>query len=100
MRRDNPVDTTERRPLPSRADALETVRAQLRKVLGLHDPDLPESEHLDQLPGADSVRLMQVVAGLEDELGVEFDDTEIRRAATVGNLTDLVVAAVAEGRPS
>ncbi|WP_051499290.1 acyl carrier protein [Nocardia sp. BMG51109] len=86
----------QQQPTPSRATVLDSVRAQLRGELGLIEHELPESEQLDLLPAADSVRLMRVVAALENEYDVEADDNAIRAADTVGDLVDLISAALAD----
>lgn len=55
----------QQQPTPSRATVLDSVRAQLRGELGLIEHELPESEQLDLLPAADSVRLMPGQKGIE-----------------------------------
>jgi acyl carrier protein len=76
-----------------RTRAVKLVVETLRSELRLEAFDLTESDELDLLPGADSVRLMRVVAELEERLGVQFDDDRINTANTVGEVVDLVVEA-------
>lgn len=75
-------------------EALAIVCERLRGELRLGGADLAEDDKLDLLPGADSVRLMRVVADLERRFDVEFDDEAIRAAETVGDMARLLVAAV------
>jgi acyl carrier protein len=51
---------------------------------------------LRNLPGADSIRVMRSVAGLERRFGVEFDDSRIFALTTLGDLIDLVAATIAQ----
>jgi len=83
-------------------EALDHVRTLLRRELRLPDAvSLGENARLDLLPGADSVRLMRIVAVLEESYSVEFDDDAIRAADSIGDLVALVVSTVREipGRP-
>ena len=82
------------RSAPTRADVLQAVRDALAHELKLQTSGIAETETLDLLPGADSVRLMRVVANLEEVYGAEFDDDAVRSADTVADLTDLVFAEV------
>jgi acyl carrier protein len=94
--------TTNRTAAGSRADVLQQVSALLRSELRLPGTDnLDEDVQLDLLPGADSVRLMRVIADLERTYAVEFDDDAIRSADSIGDLVTLVVSTVldADGQP-
>ncbi|WP_051856728.1 acyl carrier protein [Streptomyces sp. NRRL B-1347] len=79
---------------PSFDEALHVVEAALHRELPHIKGDIGPEEHLDLLPGADSVRLMRVVANLERTYGVELEDEEIRAAETVGELTGLLRSAI------
>ncbi len=76
--------------------ALEVVCDHLREELQLGDETIDPTAELDLLPGADSVRLMRVVADLEREFGIEFDDDKIREADTVADLRDLLLSGLRE----
>lgn len=80
--------------LPSRTSVLEAVRVQLQQELELPDAALAEDEQLDLLPGADSVRLMRVAAALEKKYDVEADDNDLRAVDTVGQMADVIFAAI------
>ncbi|MEV6949755.1 acyl carrier protein [Streptomyces sp. NPDC051172] len=78
--------------LPSDA-ILQTVRDNLARELEIAADEVLETSRLDDLPRADSVRLLRVVSRLEREYGLEFDDDQIRDAETVADLVALVLAA-------
>jgi acyl carrier protein len=86
--------STEHKIPATRDAALEIVIGELVSELNLTDYIPAADDDLDILPGADSVRLMRVVAVLERRFGMEFDDAEIRRTRTVGEMADLLLAGV------
>ncbi|GAB2724431.1 acyl carrier protein [Nocardia thraciensis] len=90
--------TEGQQPVPSRSAVLNSVRTQLRNELNLDGDALAESEKLDLLPGADSVRLMRVTAALEREYDVEADDAAIRAADTIGDMVEFLLAALTAER--
>lgn len=71
---------------------LEEVLAQTAKELGIGVGEIAEDSVLKQLPGADSVRLLRVVAQIERVYDVEFEDEAIFDVGTPRQLTDLVLA--------
>ncbi|MEV7289125.1 acyl carrier protein [Streptomyces sp. NPDC093252] len=86
-------------PSPALTSALTAVRTCLAAELDIPAARIAPSDQLDRLEHADSVRLMEVVARLEDRYDVEFDDDRVRAADTVADLAALVVDALeAEGR--
>ena len=80
---------------------MRAVRDCLARELALYAPQIADADQLDSLPRADSVRLMRVIARLEDAYDTEFDDDAIRGAETVAELAGLVFASVgpAPNRP-
>ncbi|MEU8567828.1 acyl carrier protein [Streptomyces pathocidini] len=92
----DPVTTTPRTPRLTPEQVLDIVGAELRAELRLEEHALTAGDHLDLLPGADSVRLMRVIAALERRYDIEFDDEEIRTAETVGDLGTLLIAGLGE----
>jgi acyl carrier protein len=83
-------------PAPStrKTDVLQVVRDCLAAELAIPASHIAETDQLDLLPRADSVRLMRVIARLEDIYDAEFDDDQIRGAETVAELADLVLSSV------
>ncbi len=71
---------------------LDEVRAQTAKELGIDIGEIAENTVLKQLPGADSVRLLRVVAQIERVYDVEFEDEDIFGVGTPRQLADLVLA--------
>jgi acyl carrier protein len=57
-------------------DALATI---LRRVSQQPLPDLTPDTYLDEIPGMDSLRVLHVVAMMEEEFGVEIDTTALDR---------------------
>jgi acyl carrier protein len=74
------------------ATVLDEVRAQAAKELGVDVAEVSETTVLKELPGADSVRLLRVVAQIERVYDVEFEDEDIFAVRTPRELTDLVLA--------
>lgn len=71
---------------------LHEVLAQTAKELGLGIDEIAEDSVLKQLPGADSVRLLRVVAQIERVYDVEFEDEDIFDVGTPRQLAGLVLA--------
>lgn len=71
---------------------LDEVRAQAAKELGIGAGEIAEDTVLKQLPGADSVRLLRVVAQIERIYDVEFEDSDVFAVRTSRELADLVLA--------
>jgi acyl carrier protein len=51
----------------------DAVAAALRGICQNPLPDLTPETHLDELPGMDSLRVLHVVAMMEEQFGVEID---------------------------
>lgn len=82
---------------PTHPEAVAATAALLRQRMRLAEAfPIAAEDPLDLLPGADSVRLMQVISDLEDQYTVELDDHRVQRARTVGGLAELVVEACQE----
>ncbi|MFC9931751.1 acyl carrier protein [Streptomyces sp. NPDC127190] len=78
---------------------LDEVRSQTAKELGIDIGEIAADTVLKELPGADSVRLLRVVAQIERVYDVEFEDEDIFDVRTPRQLTGLVLAqAGTEGR--
>lgn len=75
---------------PDIADVTTVVRDYVADELKLDPGTIDAGSVLKELPGADSVRLLRVVAQLERHYDAEFDDDDIFRARTVGDLAALV----------
>ncbi|MFB7867946.1 acyl carrier protein [Streptomyces sp. NPDC056069] len=74
---------------------LDEVRAQTAKELGIDLSEIADDTVLKELPGADSVRLLRVVAQIERVYDVEFEDEDIFDVRTPRQLASLVLAQTA-----
>jgi acyl carrier protein len=75
---------------PSRTEIATIVRGHIGAELGVDPSGLSDDTVLKDLAGADSVRLLRIVSKLERQLDTEFDDDDIFRSTTVGELVTLV----------
>jgi acyl carrier protein len=55
----------------------DAVAAAVRKVCQQPLPELAPDTYLDDLPGMDSLRVLHVVATIEEQFGVEIDVTAL-----------------------
>jgi acyl carrier protein len=62
----------------------DAVAAAVRKVCQHPLPDLTPETYLDELPNMDSLRVLHVVAMMEEQFGIEID------VAALDNLRQLV----------
>lgn len=70
--------------------AIEKIKEILVDELSINAADIkPESKVIDDL-GADSLAVMQVVMGIEDEFGIEVPEEEIKNMLTVKDIVDYV----------
>lgn len=71
--------------------ALDVVRRRLSEVLCIDEITIDPDSVLLALPGADSLRLVEVVVRVEDDLGVSLLDMEegLLKVRTVADLARL-----------
>ncbi len=62
------------------------VAAILRKLCKAPLADLAPDTCLDELPDMDSLRVLQVVALLEEQFGVEIDAASVDRMSSLGDV--------------
>lgn len=79
--------------LPTTGKAITAVMEALRSELRLGDHLLEPGDQVDLLPGADSVRLVRVLALLERQFDVELEDEAVRSADTIGEIASLLTQA-------
>lgn len=90
-----PAEThVERNPL-SRADVLEMVRGLLADILGIEPDSIAEGSSFTDDLGAASLELIELVEGLEDELGersieLRIEDSDLADLKTVRDAVDFV----------
>lgn len=70
---------------------LETIREQLARICALEPSEVETAGKLVGY-GLDSVRAVELILTLEEELGVELSehDPELGRVETLGELADLI----------
>jgi acyl carrier protein len=76
----------------------DSIESATWEVLAAHIPltgiPLSAGTVLRELPGTDSLRLLQCVVDLENRFGVELDDDSVFAARTVGDLIDVLALAI------
>lgn len=82
---------------PDVSAVVDEIRARVGKELGIGTEEIGADTVLKQLPGADSVRLLRVVAQIERGYDVEFEDEDVFRVRTPRELADLVLTVMEDG---
>lgn len=75
-----------------RADVLTTVRGFVAEELALPAGAIGDDVPLKELAGADSVKMLRVVARIERRYDTEFEDEDVFKVRTLNELVDLVLA--------
>lgn len=76
-------------------DILDKVKAVVVEKLGVEaDQVTPEARFIEDL-GADSLDIVELVMGLEDEFGLEISDEEAENIRTVGDAIKFIQEKVA-----
>lgn len=97
-----PAEThTERSPLDRQA-VFELIRDQLAEILETEPSRISESSSFAEDLDADSLALIELVEGLEEELGertvgFRIDDEDLEDLRTVRDAVDYVVAKLGTG---
>ncbi len=76
-------------------DILDKVKAVVVEKLGVEAEKItPEARFIEDL-GADSLDIVELVMGLEDEFGLEISDEEAENIRTVGDAIKFIQEKVA-----
>lgn len=68
----------------------DRTRKILGSVLGIDPAQISDDASTLNLGAWDSLRHMNVILGLENEFGIEFDDEEIQKLASLGLLVEAI----------
>lgn len=75
---------------------LNKIIDSLSKLLSIDKADITADSSLINDLGADSLDIVQMLMELEKEFGMVFDDDEIRKIKTVGDVAALIEAKTAK----
>jgi acyl carrier protein len=75
------------------------IREIMATQLGVTVEEIPPDANLLELPGVDSLRLMQGLVAIEDHFGTHVDPLEAVYAATVTQVADLVKTGLSGSLP-
>jgi acyl carrier protein len=83
----------------ARSDVLELVRSQLSEILEIDATAINESSSFADDLNADSLALIELVEGIEDEMrdqveGFRIDDDDLEDLRTVRDAVDYVTAKI------
>jgi acyl carrier protein len=81
-----------------REAVVDEICGQAAAEFGLDRAQIGPDTVLKQLPGADSVQLLRVVAKVERRYDVEFDDEDVFAVRTPNELAALIVRLAANGQ--
>ncbi|MGN1169890.1 MAG: acyl carrier protein [Acutalibacteraceae bacterium] len=69
---------------------LEKIKKIIENSTGLDNLDLTESTSLKDDLELDSFEIAQLICSIEDELGVDIPDYELKRIDTLGDLVECI----------
>lgn len=71
---------------------LEKIRDRLADQLGIDETEITLDAQFKEDLGADSLDLMEMVMGLEDEYGIEIPVEELEQIETIGDLVEYLAS--------
>jgi acyl carrier protein len=82
--------------LPDTAHIRETIVAFICDELRVSPEELSDATDLRELPGAESVKILRVVAKIERAFQIELDDEIVFRVESLGELVQAVASQTAQ----
>jgi acyl carrier protein len=81
-------------PKMERADALAKIQGVAAEVLSVEPTRVIETARFKEDLDADSLDLVELVMGLEEQFDIEVPEDDLEGVTTVGHAVDLVLAKV------
>jgi acyl carrier protein len=72
------------------SDITETVRAIVAEVLAVSAAELALDTDLRGVEGADSIKVLRMIARIEREFDVELEDEDVFGVSTIAEVADVV----------
>jgi acyl carrier protein len=72
------------------SDITETVRAIVAEVLAVPAAELALDTDLRGVEGADSIKVLRMIARIEREFDVELEDEDVFGVSTIAEVADVV----------
>ncbi|GAA1324570.1 acyl carrier protein [Pseudonocardia xinjiangensis] len=83
----------------ARAEITGSVVEIVAEVLGVAAADLRTDTDLRTVEGADSIKVLRIIAKIEQRYDIELEDEDVFGVSTVEQVSDVVSAAL-DGGPS
>jgi acyl carrier protein len=71
-------------------ETFDRVKAIFAESFNVDEDKITLESHVRDDLGADSLDVFEAVMGLEDEFGIEIDDTDVWRLSTVQDYVDFI----------
>jgi acyl carrier protein len=86
--------------LPTHEQITASVTAIVAEVLAVPAAELSVDTDLREVEGADSIKVLRLIARIEREYDVELDDADVFGVSTITDVADVVRKAVAAQEPA
>jgi len=70
----------------------QRVKRIIAETLGRKVSDITYTQRFDDDIGADSLDMVELVIGLEEEFGIKFDDEDVEKLQTVGHTVNYIIS--------